>query len=95
MKKKYRSRIEIVMAMLDRTSRGSATKSQLMYSGLISQNQINDYLRFLLSQELIVESPSAGGRYTLTEKGLRCLGMCRELDEIMGGLNEFNGGVTE
>jgi predicted transcriptional regulator len=87
--------MEVVIAMLDRTSRGSATRSHLMYSGSIPQNQINDYLRLLLSQELIVESQSAGGRYTLTEKGLRCLEICRELDEIMGGLELFNGAVTE
>lgn len=81
--KKYRNKFEIASAILRVVMDGDSTKTKLMYGSFLSFAQINEYLRFLLANELIKKE--AGTRaYTLTEKGLSFLRVYEELSSMVG-----------
>ena len=81
--KKYRSRFEIASTILHVVVDGDATKTRLMYGSFLSFAQINEYLSFLLGNELI-KKEEATHIYSLTEKGLRFLHIYEELSSLIG-----------
>jgi predicted transcriptional regulator len=81
--KKYRSRFEIAATILHVAMDGGATKTKLMYGSFLSFAQINDYLNFLLANELIKKEEETR-MYALTEKGMRFLHVYEELSALIG-----------
>jgi predicted transcriptional regulator len=81
--KKYRSRFEIASTILHVVVDGNATKTRLMYGSFLSFAQINEYLHFLLANEL-VKKEEATRMYSLTEKGMRFLHVYEELSALIG-----------
>jgi predicted transcriptional regulator len=81
--KKYRNRFEIASAILHVVMDGDSTKTKLMYGSFLSFAQINEYLSFLLANELLKKEK--GTRvYTLTEKGVSFLRIYEELSAMVG-----------
>src|SRR2546425_12426953 len=68
---KYRSRAEIIATMLKAGLRG-ASKTRLMYSAMLSYEQLQAYLKFTQEKGLIVQDEEFP-RYTTTAKGMRFL----------------------
>jgi predicted transcriptional regulator len=79
---KYRSRVEIASKILRVAVGGRATKTRLMYGSFLSFTQINEYLRFLTSNTLIMTDPNSRV-YTLTEKGVRFLNLYDEMTKLV------------
>ena len=67
---KYRSRTDIITAVLHAAS-GGATKTKIMYGAYLSYAQIREYLDFLLAKDLL--RCDEAGVYTLTENGMNLL----------------------
>jgi predicted transcriptional regulator len=78
---KYRSRFDIVGAMLQ-ASVGGATKTRLMYQAFLSHTQVDEYIGFMLGKKLISLSQDKK-HYLPTEKGLRFLKMFGEIKEVV------------
>jgi len=81
--KKYRSRFEIASTILHVVVNGDATKTRLMYGSFLSFAQINEYLSFLLANELVAKKEETN-MYSLTEKGMRFLRVYEELSALIG-----------
>ena len=79
---KYRSRVEITSNILRVAVTGRATKTRLMYGAFLSFTQINEYLKFLTSNGLIMTDPETHV-YTLTEKGLQFLNLHDEMAKLV------------
>jgi predicted transcriptional regulator len=79
---KYRSRVEIASNILRVAADGRATKTRLMYGAFLSFTQINQYLKFLMSNKLITSDPETRV-YALTEKGLRFLSLYEEMTKLV------------
>jgi predicted transcriptional regulator len=79
---KYRSRVEIASNILRVAVGGRATKTRLMYGAFLSFTQINEYLKFLTSNSLIMTDPQTHV-YTLTEKGLQFLNLYDEMTKLV------------
>ena len=79
---KYRSRVEIASNILRVAVGGRATKTRLMYGAYLSFTQINEYLKFLQSNALIMTDPETHV-YSLTEKGLRFLNLYEEMTKLV------------
>ena len=60
---KYRSRTDIITAVL-RAASGGATKTKILYGAYLSYAQIKEYLDFLLAKDLL--RCDEAGVYTLT-----------------------------
>ena len=67
---KYRSRTDIITAVL-RAASGGATKTKIMYGAYLSYAQIKEYLDFLLAKDLL--RCDEAGVYALTENGMNLL----------------------
>ena len=78
---KYRSRTEIVVAILEIASQGT-TKTRIMYKAYLSYSQLNQYMSFLIENKLI-ERKLGSELYTLTEKGRRLLHVYKELADMI------------
>jgi predicted transcriptional regulator len=78
---KYRSRFDIVGAMLQ-AAVGGATKTRLMYEAFLSHTQVDEYLGFLLGKRLISLAQDKK-HYLPTEKGLRFLEMFAEIKDVV------------
>ncbi|HHE42077.1 MAG TPA: hypothetical protein ENL12_05490 [Dehalococcoidia bacterium] len=78
---KRRSHIEIIAEML-RVGENGAGKTEIMYSVNMSYAQLQKYLKFLLTHELIhrVEVGNPSVRYHVTEKGAELL---KSIDSVM------------
>ncbi|HEX5977673.1 MAG TPA: winged helix-turn-helix domain-containing protein [Nitrososphaeraceae archaeon] len=92
--KVYRGRNEIIAQMLqvikDTGSEG-VSRTSIMYKSYLSHAQLKEYLSLLVEKSLIVELPhqirSSGNEkfvYKTTEKGLRFLHICREIEDLIG-----------
>jgi predicted transcriptional regulator len=80
--KRYRNRFEIASTILHVVMDGDSTKTKLMYGSFLSFAQINEYLSFLLANELI--NKERGTRvFTLTEKGVSFLRVYEELSSMV------------
>ena len=86
---KRRSNIEIIADML-RVGENGAGKTEIMYSANMSYSQLQKYLGFLLSHELVdkVEVGNPIVTYRVTDKGR---GLLKNIDGIMEVL-EFRDG---
>ena len=78
---KYRSRTEIVSNILD-AANGGATKTKIMYTAMLSYNQLNEYLPVLIENNLI-EYHDGTHEFRTTEKGLNLLKIHNELVELL------------
>jgi len=79
---KYRTRFEIASNILNVALEGNASKRRLMYASFLSSSQINDYLRFLTANELIMTDKGTHV-YALTEKGMRFLHIYDDLNKLI------------
>jgi predicted transcriptional regulator len=79
---KYRSKLETTFVILKVALGGNATKTRLMYGSLLSFAQINDYLKFLASNALVVRDEDEG-TYALTAKGMQFLRKYEELEKLI------------
>ena len=79
---KYRTRFEITSAILAVAREGKTTKTRLMYASFLSFAQINEYLSFLLANQLIAKEKSTR-MYALTDKGMRFLHAYEELNALL------------
>ena len=80
-----RSNIEIIAEML-RVGENGAGKTEIMYSANMSYAQIQKYLAFLMSQDLInkVEVGNPSIKYRVTDKGSKLLESINNIMEILG-----------
>jgi predicted transcriptional regulator len=80
-----RSSIEIIAEML-RVGENGAGKTEIMYSANMSYAQIQKYLAFLMSQDLInkVEVGNPSIKYRVTDKGSKLLESINNIMEILG-----------
>ena len=68
---KYRSRAEIIATLLKAGVRG-ASKTKLMYSAMLSYEQLQAYMKFTQEKGLIAQDGELP-RYSTTAKGMRFL----------------------
>jgi len=82
---KRRSNIEIIAEML-KVGENGAGKTELMYTVNMSYAQLQKYLKFLLSNELIhrVEVGNPSVRYYVTQKGADLL---KSIETVMNLLD--------
>src|SRR2546430_17121117 len=78
---KYRSRVDIVAAMLQ-SAIGGATKTKLMYSAFLSHSQVEEYLEFLRAKRLI-SFIADKKRYVPTDRGIQFLKMYGEIKDTV------------
>jgi predicted transcriptional regulator len=78
---KYRSRTEIIAAILQAANEG-ATQTRIMYGAYLSYSQVKEYLPFLQSRGLLRYEEGAQ-LYWLTEKGMELLRHCETLGEMI------------
>jgi|SRR5438270_2556266 len=78
---KYRSRTEIVSAMLSTTNGSGTTKTKIMYKAFLSYSQLKEYLSILVQNGLL-SFDSVSQTYKTTPKGLKFL----QLSEQLGGM---------
>jgi len=80
-----RSNIEIIAEML-RVGENGAGKTEIMYSANMSYAQIQKYLSFLISQDLVdrVEVGNPVVTYQVTDKGLKLLKNIENIIEMLG-----------
>jgi predicted transcriptional regulator len=81
---KYRSRVDIIAAMLEIAKEGSI-KTRIMFGASLSFNQLKEYTTFLI--ELGLMERSEVGLYRTTEKGLKFLHMYMEIDNMVPKAN--------
>jgi predicted transcriptional regulator len=87
---KNRSRNEIITSMLEVVNReGSATRTKIMYGSFISHMQLNEYLAFLLKNDLISyqtqqkKTKQTPPSFTITEKGTHFLKIHNQMNEMI------------
>src|SRR5437016_9091370 len=78
---KYRSRVDIVAAILQ-SAIGGATKTKLMYSAFLSHSQVEEYLEFLRAKRLI-SFIADKKRYVPTDRGIQFLKMYGEIKDTV------------
>ena len=77
--------MEIIATILQTATQG-VTKTRMMYAAYLSYQQINDYLEFLLGNDLL-QCEKETDLYRVTEKGLRFLSSSSELNELISFKN--------
>jgi predicted transcriptional regulator len=82
---KYRSRTEIVGLILEAANGGGATKIKIMYKAFLSFAQLREYLTTLQDSGLI-EYESGRQTYRTTEKGMKLLEVCGNMNELVAPL---------
>jgi predicted transcriptional regulator len=78
---KYRSRTDIVGSILEATNGGGANKTKIMYKAFLSFEQLKEYLRDLLQNDLI-EFEEGHKTYTTTAKGIQLLQIFNNMEEL-------------
>ncbi len=79
----YRDRAEIIRQILNIANGAeNITKTKLMYKAFLSYNQVKDYL-VLLTEKDLLRYDSITQTYKTTEKGVRLLQFCNELDDMI------------
>jgi predicted transcriptional regulator len=78
-----RDRTDIIRRILDIANGAEGvTKVKIMYKAFLSYKQIKEYIALLTERDLL-RYDSITKTYKTTEKGLRLLQFCNELDEMM------------
>jgi predicted transcriptional regulator len=75
---KYRSRFAIASSILTVARAGKVTKTRMMYGSNMSFVQSNDYLKFLMSNDLLTRNEKTQ-HYSITDKGMRFLSLYKDL----------------
>jgi predicted transcriptional regulator len=82
----YRDRTDIIREILEVANGAeNVTKTKLMYNAFLSWTQVKEYLA-LLAQRDLVSYDSITQTCKTTEKGMRLLQFCNELEDMMKGL---------
>ena len=92
MPRKYKSRTEIFAQILQ-AANGGTTKTQMMYSLFLSNEQLNGYLT-VLEQNGLLEYLPLSRTYKTTEKGLKLLKLYEQIQQdlrITTNNNNNNG----
>jgi len=89
---KYRSRADIIAAILDIAHDGSL-KTRMMYKAFLSWPQLNEYLKTMKEQELLKQSDE-DGRYYSTEKGKRFVTVYNQCASVLFPQSEKIEAVT-
>ncbi len=71
-KAKYRDGIDILSHILEVANGGIATKTKIMYRANISHAQLEEYMMFLMENDLLCYGSSTS-TFKTTQKGLRFL----------------------
>ena len=79
---RYRSRTDIISKILDVANGGSATRTKIMYKAYLSYNQLKEYL-MLLTENSLLSYDAYNQTYRTTEKGLRFLDICNQMDDMI------------
>ena len=82
---KYRSRTDIITAILGAAS-GGATKTRIMYGAYLSYAQVKEYLDFLLAKSLI-SCEEETGIYRVTESGMNLLRTFEGINQVIAVSN--------
>jgi predicted transcriptional regulator len=80
---KYRSRLDIVAAMLRVMAGSPSSRNKLMYAAFLSYAQLKEYLPYLEGRDLVRRNELQ--QYSLTEKGNEVLTL---YDEMMRVIDE-------
>jgi predicted transcriptional regulator len=80
--KYYRTRIEIIVDILQTANGGNATKTKIMYQAYLSYYQLKEYLSVLTERRLISYNPDTR-TFKTTEKGLMLLEAYNLLVDMM------------
>lgn len=91
---KYRSRADIVAAILSVISETGATKTRIMYRAFLSSSQIKQYMQILLNNGLLATSEELS-IYYITEKGMRLLQLYYQLTAMMNKGNPVIGLISD
>lgn len=78
---KYRSRSDIIGAILEAANGGGATKTTIMYKAVLSYDLMKQYLMSLAENDLI-EYEQGRMTYRTTEKGMRLLQLYNNVNEM-------------
>lgn len=79
---KYRSRIDIISQILEVANGRNTTKTKIMYSALLSYNQLKEHLTLLTEKDLLRYNKDTQ-TFKTTEKGLRFLQLYNQIDDII------------
>jgi predicted transcriptional regulator len=80
---KYRSRDEILRSILEYAAKTEEiSKTRIMYNSLLSYLQLNQYLNYLLKNELLCHNIESN-RYKITDKGLKLLSLYAKMEEMV------------
>jgi predicted transcriptional regulator len=78
----YRDRTELIRGILEVANGAeNITRTKLMYKAFLSYTQVKEYLALLVKKDLI-SYDSITQTYKTTEKGIRLLQFCNELDDM-------------
>ena len=90
---KRRDKLNIIAEILEIAKDGTL-KTQIMYRANLSFTQLNEYLRFMLKNELLTKVPDKGKMvYAATAKGLDVLQRYCELTELLKQVEKGQNGV--
>lgn len=78
---KYRSRVEIIGAILE-SSRPGNTKTKIMYESYLSHDQLSTYLELLINSDLLY-CDAADNHYRMTELGLKFLNAVHAVNDLL------------
>jgi len=84
---KNRSRTEIFGRVLEVANGTGVSKTQIMYRAFLSFNQLKEILTTMTERGLL-EFDTTTQTFKTTEKGLRVLHACTELNELINGFEE-------
>ena len=80
---KNRSRDEILRSILQYAAKTEEIgKTSIMYHSLLSYLQLNEYLNYLLKNELLHHNIGSN-RYKITDKGLKLLNLYAKMEEMV------------
>jgi predicted transcriptional regulator len=88
---KRRDKLYIIAEILE-IAREGTLKTQIMYRANLSFTQLNDYLEFMLKNNLLtLLSQNDKAIYVASEKGMDFLQRYREITELLKSEEERNG----
>ena len=79
---RYRSRADIIAAILRVVTERGATKTRIMYRAFLSSSQLKQYIPILLDNGLLATNEERS-IYNITENGMRLLRLYYQLTEMM------------
>ena len=86
---RYRSRDQIIGSILQSAAgNGGISKTKMMYSSFLSYSQLLDYLKFMLSKELL-EYNSGERTYKPTAKGAEFLELNNRMANLLNNPNDL------